>query len=153
MQRQWPNWSELAQVLRLQRPGWRLQDRLDRAANIADLRRLADRRAPRAVFDYVDGAAEEELSLRRARRAFRAVEFQPRVLRDVADVDTSRTILGRRSSQPFVLAPTGFTRMMHAAGEPAVARAAGDHDITYALSTMGTTSVEALAEAAPSTRR
>ncbi len=114
---------------------------------------MADRRVPRAVFDYVDGAAEQELSLRRARRDFREVEFQPRVLRDVADVDTSREILGQRSPQPFVLAPTGFTRMMHAQGESAVARAAGDHGVTYALSTMGTTSIEEVAAAAPSTRR
>lgn len=153
VRRQLPNWKDLAPLLRLQPPGWRLQDRLARAASIPDLRRLADRRAPRAVFDYVDGAAEQELSLRRARQGFRQVEFQPQVLRDVADVDTSRSILGHRCSQPFVLAPTGFTRMMHAEGEAAVARAAGDHDLTYALSTMGTTSIEALAQAAPSTRR
>lgn len=114
---------------------------------------MAFGRAPRAVFDYVDGAAETETSLRRARQAYRDVEFQPRVLRNVADVDLSRSILGSRAAMPLVLAPTGFTRMMHTAGEPAVARAARDHGVPYALSTMGTTSPEDLQASAPDTRR
>ncbi len=118
--------------------------RLARAASVADLRLLARRRAPRAVFDYTDGAAGAEVGLRRSRQAFGRVEFQPRVLRDVSRVDTSTTILGRPSALPLIFAPTGFTRMMHTEGEPAVARVAARVGIPYALSTMGTTSIEGL---------
>ncbi len=127
--------------------------RLARAATVTDLRALASRRAPRAVFDYTDGAAEAELSLRRARQAFSRVEFVPRVLRDVSGVDTSTTMLGARSALPLALAPTGFTRMMHADGESAVARVAQRAGIPYGLSTMGTTSIETLAATAPNVRR
>jgi L-lactate dehydrogenase (cytochrome) len=127
--------------------------RLAGAASISDLRLLARRRAPRAVFDYTDGAAGEELSLRRSRETYSRVEFQPHVLQDVSAVDTSTTILGRPAAAPLVFAPTGFTRMMHTEGEPAVARVAARLGIPYALSTMGTTSVEDLAAAAPDARR
>jgi L-lactate dehydrogenase (cytochrome) len=130
----------------------RTERRLARAASVADLRLLARRRAPRAVFDYTDGAAGEEIGLRRSRQAFGRVEFQPRVLRDVSNVDTSTTILGRASALPLVFGPTGFTRMMHTEGEPAVARVAARVGIPYALSTMGTTSIEELAAAAPGGR-
>jgi L-lactate dehydrogenase (cytochrome) len=130
----------------------RTERRLAGAASVADLRLLARRRAPRAVFDYTDGAAGEEIGLRRSRQAFGRVEFQPRVLRDVSNVDTSTTILGRPSALPLVFAPTGFTRMMHTEGERAVARVAADVGIPYALSTMGTTSIEELAAAAPGAR-
>lgn len=153
MQRRMPDVSELADLLRLQAPSWSRQARLDKAATIPDLRRLAARRAPRAVFDYVDGAAESESSLGRSRQAFRGVEFRGRVLRDVADADPHTTVLGTSTAMPFMLAPTGFTRMMHAEGEVAVARAAAERDVVYALSTMGTTSVEDLAAGAPSARR
>jgi L-lactate dehydrogenase (cytochrome) len=123
--------------------------RLARAATIADLRLLARRRAPRAVFDYTDGGAGGELSLRRMREAYARVEFRPSVLRDVSSVDTSVAVFGRTAALPFAFAPTGFTRLMHAEGEPAVARVAARAGVPYALSTMGTTSLEALAEAAP----
>jgi L-lactate dehydrogenase (cytochrome) len=151
--RRLPRWEELEPLLGFQAPALTRAERMARAGSILDLRRIAYRRTPRAVFDYVDGAAESETSLRRARRAFRDVEFQPSVLRDVSEVDTSRTIMGKRSPVPFVLAPTGFTRMMHAEGEPSVARAAQAHGITYSLSTLGTTSPEGVAEAAPDLRR
>ncbi len=127
--------------------------RLAAAASIPDLRLLARRRAPRAVFDYTDGAAGEEISLRRSRQAYARVEFQPRVLQDVSEVDTSTTILGRPAALPIVFAPTGFTRMMHTDGELAVARVAARTGIPYALSTMGTTSIEQLAAAAPNASR
>jgi L-lactate dehydrogenase (cytochrome) len=141
-----PRWSELRPLLR---PRGLPLDPTDRrlagVASIPDLRRLARRRAPRAVFDYTDGAAGEEVGLRRSREAYARVEFQPSVLRDVSSVDTSTTILGRPASLPLVFAPTGFTRMMHTDGEPAVARVAERSGIPYALSTMGTTSIERLA--------
>jgi L-lactate dehydrogenase (cytochrome) len=103
------------------------------------------------VFDYVDGAAESETSLRRSREAFARIEFVPSVLQDVSQVDASTTILGRPARLPLVFAPTGFTRLMNHEGEPAVARVAGRLGIPYALSTLGTTSPEDVAAAAPGT--
>ncbi len=114
---------------------------------------MARRRTPRSVFDYVDGGAEREVALGRARAAFDRVEFVPHVLRDVSTVSTETQILGRPSALPFVFAPTGFTRMMHTAGEPAVARAAAAAGIPYALSTVGTTSPEDVAAASGDGRR
>ena len=164
MQGQWikigngrPSLAALTEVGPLLRPRTALRDpvgrRLAAAASIPDLRRLARRRAPRAVFDYTDGAAGAELALRRSHEAYARVEFRPQVLQDVSTVDTSTTILGSLSSLPLVFAPTGFTRMMHTEGESAVARVAARVGIPYALSTMGTTSIEGLAAAAPGARR
>jgi L-lactate dehydrogenase (cytochrome) len=154
VKRRIPRPSELAPLLR---PAPFVLDaterRLKRAVSVADLRRIARRRTPRAVFDYTDGAADGELSLNRARAAFSRVEFTPSVLRDVSRIDTGRDILGRRSALPFAFAPTGFTRMMHTEGEPAVASVAGEVGIPYTLSTMGTTTIEDVATAAPGTRR
>jgi L-lactate dehydrogenase (cytochrome) len=149
-----PRWSQLAPLLR-PRPFQPdpTRRRLARAATIGDLRRIARRRTPRAVFDYTDGAAGDEISMARSREAFSRVEFQPRVLRDVSKVDTTTSILGKPAGLPVVFGPTGLTRLMHHEGEPAVARVAGRAGIPYVLSTMGTTSVEALAAAAPDTRR
>lgn len=110
---------------------------------------MAARRAPKAVFDYVDGGAGDELSMARAVRAFTRVEFRPRTLRDVSSVSPATTILGEEASMPLVLAPTGLTRMMHHAGEPAVARAAARAGVPYALSTMGTTAPEDLIAVEP----
>src|SRR6476620_5067928 len=149
-----PRWSELRPLLRPQRAALYSTDRrLAGAASIADLRVLARRRAPRAVFDYTDGAAGDELALRRSRQAYERLEFSPSVLQDVSSVDTSTVILGRPAAAPFGFAPTGFTRMLHTDGEPAVARVAERAGIPYALSTMGTTSIEDLAAAAPEGRR
>jgi L-lactate dehydrogenase (cytochrome) len=149
-----PRWSELRPLLRAQPPILNPRERrLTRARTIADLRAIARRRTPRAVFDYVDGAAEEETTLRRDRAAFRRLELVPAVLRDVAAVDPSTTILGRPSALPLAFAPTGFTRMMNHEGEPAVAAAALAAGIPYALSTMGTTSLEDLAAGAVDLRK
>jgi L-lactate dehydrogenase (cytochrome) len=134
-------------------PGDAVDRRLARAATVADLRELARRTVPRAVFDYTDGAAGAEISLRRSREAFRRVEFCPSVLRDVSVVDPGTTVLGAPSALPFALAPTGFTRLMHTAGERAVVRVAERAGIPYGLSTMGTTSLEDVAAAAPGARR
>ena len=131
----------------------RLQRRLDRAHTINDLRALAHTRTPRSVFAYFDGAAEEEISLSAARRAFREVQFRPHVLRDVSSVDTTRRIPGRDATLPLVLAPTGFTRMVHHQGEIAVARAAARTGVPYSLSTMGTSSIEDVAAASGEGRR
>ena len=155
MSRRLPRWSDVRPLVGDLRPRRdRTQVLLERCASVADVRAMAKRRVPRAVFDYTDGAAgQDEASLRRARQAFARVEFQPRVLRDVRTVDTSTTILGERAALPLVFAPTGFTRMMHSAGEPAVARVAQRLGIPYGLSTLGTTSIEDLAAAVPGARR
>jgi L-lactate dehydrogenase (cytochrome) len=105
------------------------------------------------VFDFVDGAAGTESSIRRSRELFDRVEFAPRSLRDVTHVDMSVDILGARADLPFFFAPTGATRLMHAGGETTVARVARDAGIPYTLSTFGTTSVESLAAAVPNARR
>jgi L-lactate dehydrogenase (cytochrome) len=153
-QRRMPRWSELRPLL--QGPPRTLDAtarRLRRAASVEDLREQARRRVPRAVFDYTDGGAGRELALRRSRAAFDRVELVPSTLRDVSSVDTSTTLLGAASAMPLVLAPTGFTRLMNHQGETAVARAAARAGVPYALSTMGTTSVEVLAERVPGGRR
>ena len=105
------------------------------------------------MYDYVEGAAEGELSKGRAIAAFERVVFHPHVLRDVSVADVSTSILGQAAALPVVFGPTGFTRMMHAAGEGAVARAAGRAGIPYTLSTLGTTSIEQLAAEAPGANR
>lgn len=154
IERELPRWSALRDLARPRRlPGDATDRRLARAATVGDLRAIARRRVPRAVFDYTDGAAGAELSLRRSRAAFERVEFRPRVLRDVSAADPSTTLLGARSALPLAFAPTGFTRLMHTDGEAAVARVAERVGIPMALSTMGTTSLEALAAAAPGGRR
>lgn len=101
------------------------------------------------VFDYVDGAAEAERSLRDAVAAFDQVRFRPRVLRDVSQVSTTTELFARTIALPLVLGPTGFTRMMHQEGERAVASAAARAGVPYVLSTMGTTSAADVAAAAP----
>ena len=154
VQRRVPRWSELAELIRVRRtPGDGTDRRLARAVDVVGLREIARRQVPRAVFDYTDGAAGAEISYRRARQAFERVEFRPSVLRDVAVVDPSTSVLGRPSALPFAFAPTGFTRLMNSEGEPAVARVAARVGVPYALSTMGTTSMEAVTAAAPEARR
>jgi L-lactate dehydrogenase (cytochrome) len=150
VRRRLPRWSELKPYLRTGPVRLSPVERqLASAATVWDLRNVARRHTPRAVFDYVDGAAETETSLRRSREAYARIEFVPTVLQDVAGVDASTTILGRSSSLPLVFAPTGFTRLMNHEGEPAVARVAQRIGIPYTLSTMGTTSPEGVAAAAP----
>ncbi|HEX5861995.1 MAG TPA: alpha-hydroxy acid oxidase [Nocardioides sp.] len=152
--RRLPRRRDLAPLLRFKRPTLSARERrLESALTIEDLRRIAKRRTPRAAFDYTDGAAEGEVSLARARQAFADVEFHPSILRDVSRVDTSCEVLGTRSALPFGIAPTGFTRLMHTEGEVAGATAAETAGIPYTLSTMGTTSIEDVAAAAPAGRR
>ena len=153
MRRQLPRRRDLAPLVRFRTPVLSARRRrLRDALTIEDLRRAARRRTPRAAFDYTDGAADAEVSLARARQAFQDVQFNPGVLRDVSSVDTSREVLGRRMALPFGIAPTGFTRLMHAEGEVAGATAAAAAGIPFALSTMGTTSIEDVAAAAPTGR-
>jgi L-lactate dehydrogenase (cytochrome) len=123
--------------------------RLSACHDVDDLRRAARRIVPRPVFDYVDGGADEEVSLHANRRAFQRHRFQPNALAGVHDISTSTSLFGAELTFPLVLGPTGYTRMMHPAGEVAVARAAHRHGLPYTLSTMATTTIEALARATP----
>jgi L-lactate dehydrogenase (cytochrome) len=153
MKRQVPRAGDLRPLIQFKRPAVNpARRRLDAALTIGDLRRIARRRTPRAAFDYADGAAEAEISLARARRAFAGLQFNPAILRDVSAVDTGWEVLGQRVELPFGIAPTGFTRMMQAEGERAGAAAAAAAGIPFALSTMGTTSIEDVAAAAPEGR-
>ncbi len=152
-ERMLPRPRDFADLVKFRRPSLNLTAaRLARAHTIGDLREIARRVTPKAPFDYADGAAEAELSLARARQAFEDIEFHPAILRDVSDVDTSCVVTGLPSSMPFGIAPTGFTRMMHTAGERAGAAAAGAAGIPFSLSTVGTTTPEAVAEANPNGR-
>ena len=122
--------------------------RLAACHDIADLRAMGRRLTPRPVFDYVDGGADEELSVRANTRSFRRWRFQPRTLVNVSEADTSARFLDLDVPLPLALAPTGYTRMLHPAGEIGAARAAQRHGLPYTLSTMATTPIEAVAQAA-----
>jgi L-lactate dehydrogenase (cytochrome)/glycolate oxidase len=153
VKRRIPSPKDLAQLLRFRKiilsPRKR---RLTRALTIYDLRDIAKRRTPQAPFDYTDGGADTESSLTRARAAYEKLEFQPKILLNVKDVDLSVQMLGKKMSMPLGIAPTGFTRMMQTEGEYAGACAASDAGIPYTLSTMGTRSIEDVAKAAPTGR-
>lgn len=123
-----------------------VERKLERAANIDDLRRIAKRNLPGGVFDYIDGAAEDEVALARSIEVFDDVLFRPRVLRDMTTVDLSTTLLGKRIPLPLALSPTGFGRISDSQGELAVARAAARMGLPYTLSTLGTRSIEEVAE-------
>jgi L-lactate dehydrogenase (cytochrome) len=151
--RQIPKPSEIFELMRFKKPEFDAKKRrLESALTIYDLRDIARRRTPRAAFDYTDGAAEGEISLARARQGFEDIEFHPSILRDVSSVDTSATVFGGPSALPFGIAPTGFTRLMHTAGETAGAGAAGAAGIPFTLSTLGTTSIENVQAANPAGR-
>jgi isopentenyl diphosphate isomerase/L-lactate dehydrogenase-like FMN-dependent dehydrogenase len=107
-----------------------------RVINIEDLRRLARRRLPKVVFDYLDGGAEGEVTLRENCRAFDEVTFRPRHAVAVPQVDLRATVLGTQLAFPALLAPVGYSRLMHPGGEPAAARAAGAAGTAYILSTI-----------------
>ncbi|HET8958589.1 MAG TPA: alpha-hydroxy acid oxidase [Microcella sp.] len=153
VERRFPRPSELAPLMKFKTPTLDAKKRrLDAALTIADLRAIAQRRTPKAPFDYTEGAAEGEISLARARQAFQDIEFHPAILRDVSQVDTGWEVLGKRVELPFGIAPTGFTRMMQTEGEVAGATAAAAAGIPFSLSTMGTTSIEGVRDAAPNGR-
>ena len=121
--------------------------RINRANNIADLRKLARRRLPRPIFDYIDGGADDEVTLGRNMSAFSGYEIVPDVLTDVSSIGTETTLFGQTLAWPLMLAPTGLTRMFHEDAELAVARAAAKQGLLYSLSTLGTTRLEAISEA------
>lgn len=128
-------------------------ERMARAHDVDDLRRIARARTPRPIFDFVDGGSGDEGVVRRNRAAFNELEFVPRVLRDVANVDTSTTLLGQRVAAPVALAPIGLARAAHPLGEIALARAAARFGIPTVLSTMASVSPEQLARHVPEADR
>jgi L-lactate dehydrogenase (cytochrome)/glycolate oxidase len=153
VRRRFPSPKDLLQLLRFRKPIFNARKRrLARALTIYDLRSIAKRRTPQAPFDYTEGAADSESSLNRARDAFEKLEFSPRILRNVKDIDLTVSMLGKTMSMPIGIAPTGFTRMMQTEGEYAGACAASDAGIPYTLSTMGTRSIEDVAKVAPNGR-
>ena len=123
-----------------------MNKRLSACHSIADLRRAAIRRLPKAVFDYMDGAAEDEVTLKRNQSDFYRYDLRPRYLVNVKHVDLSTRVLGAAIGVPFVLAPTGMSMLFHHSGERAVARAARKVNTMYSLSSMATTSIEDIAE-------
>jgi L-lactate dehydrogenase (cytochrome) len=138
--------DEMAHLLRVKRPpspygAWTLA----RCYSIEDVARRARRRLPLGARSYLDGGGEGEYTMRRNRAAFDALEFAPEMPRDVSQVDTATTVLGRPTPLPFVLSPIGAPRMFHHEGELAVARAARHAGIPYGISTLATTAVEDVA--------
>src|SRR2546427_3951784 len=107
-----------------------------RVVNINDLRGLAKGRLPKAVFDYLDGGAEGEITLGENRRAFEAITFRPRQAVAVGECELRTRVLGTEISFPALLAPVGYSRLMHPGGEVAAARAAGKAGTGYILSTI-----------------
>jgi L-lactate dehydrogenase (cytochrome) len=152
VQRQFPKPAEVMEFLKIKLPEFGKDARLKKAYTIYDLRTIAKRRTPAAAFDYTDGAADQELSMQRARQAFEDIEFHPDILKPTANVDTTTEILGGTSAMPFGIAPTGFTRLMQTEGETAGAGAAGAAGIPFTLSTLGTTSIENVKKANPDGR-
>jgi L-lactate dehydrogenase (cytochrome) len=118
--------------------------RLSGCYDVSDLRRAAKRRIPRPVFDYVDGAADEEIASAANTAAFRSWRFLPRVLAGVASAETAAPVFGATRPVPMLLGPAGYTRMMHPDGEIGAARSALRHGIPYTLSTMASTGIEEL---------
>lgn len=118
---------------------------LSECYNLADLRLLARRRLPRAIFDYVDGVAEDGLTDSANRTAFERLALRPKILVNVEETDISVDLFGRRAAAPFVLGPTALSRFFHPDGEVAVARAAAAAGVPYVLSTLSSVSLEAIA--------
>jgi L-lactate dehydrogenase (cytochrome) len=123
--------------------------RLSACHDVGDLRRVARRRIPRPVFDYADGAADEEIAAAANIAAFRAWRFRPRVLAGVAAADTSASVFGPAWPVPLLLGPAGYTRMLHPDGEIGAAASARRHGLPYTLSTMASTGIEELRAAVP----
>ncbi len=153
VRRQVPRWRDVQPFLRT-RP-WQTDPtlrRLARCLSVDDLERLARKRVPAAVFDYVQGGSEGEVALARNRAAYDGVELRPTAFGQVAEPDLTTTILGRPAAAPIVLAPTGYTRLSHHTGESAAAAAAASAGLPYTLSTYATTSITDTARAAPEGR-
>jgi L-lactate dehydrogenase (cytochrome) len=151
--RRLPRWRDLAPFLSPRRvPADPATRRLARCLSIEDLERLGRRRVPAAVWDYVQGGSEAEVSLRRNRQAFEQVELRPTAFGQVGSPSTDTVLLGRPAAAPIVLAPTGYTRLSHHTGESAAAASAAAAGLPYTLSTYATTSISDVARVAPQGR-
>lgn len=113
--------------------------------NVLDFRRIARKRLPAPVFHYLDGGADDEVTLVRNTSAFDDYELMPRQLSDVSSIDLKSTLFGKNIDWPVMISPTGASKLFHAEGEPAVARAAEKFGMIYSLSTLGTTTIEDVA--------
>ena len=154
MKRQLPRWKSIKPLLGWGLPKSPFRDRkLNSVVNLAELRLLAKKRVPKAVFDYVDGGANDELAYARSQEIYSRVEFKARVLRDVSIINLKTKILDKESALPIIFAPTGYTRMMHYQGEVMVAKVCDENNLIYNLSTMGTTSSKEIGEQVPNVRR
>ncbi len=120
--------------------------KVDRCNSIDELNRLAKKSVPGVIYDYIEGGAEDEITMARNRASFQNYEFMPRVLNNVKNIDLTTSMLGKRYSMPLFLAPTGMSRLFHYRGETAVAGAARKRGIPYALSTVATASIEDIAK-------
>lgn len=154
MKRQLPRWRNIKPLLGWSLPKFPIPDRkLSNVVNLAEMRLLAKQRVPKAVFDYVDGGANDELAYARSQSVYSKVEFRARVLRDVSKIDLSASIAGQKCALPIIFAPTGYTRMMHYEGEVMVAKICEENKLIYNLSTMGTTSSTEIGQYVPNVRR
>ena len=154
MKRQFPRWKNIKPLLGWSLPKDPFVDRkLKKVVNLAEMRLLSKKRVPKAVFDYVDGGANDELAFIRSQEVYSRVEFKARVLRDVSKIDLTANIVGQKSALPIIFAPTGYTRMMHYQGEIMVAKVCEENNLVYNLSTMGTTSSKEIGDQVPNVRR
>ena len=154
MKRQFPRWKNIKPLLGWSLPKDPFADRkLKKVVNLAEMRLLSKKRVPKAVFDYVDGGANDELAFIRSQEVYSRVEFKARVLRDVSKIDLTANIVDQKSALPIIFAPTGYTRMMHYQGEIMVAKVCEENNLVYNLSTMGTTSSKEIGDQVPNVRR
>jgi len=154
LKRQFPRWKNIKPLLGWSLPKDPFADRkLKKVVNLAEMRLLSKKRVPKAVFDYVDGGANDELAFIRSQEVYSRVEFKARVLRDVSKIDLTANIVGQKSALPIIFAPTGYTRMMHYQGEIMVAKVCEENNLVYNLSTMGTTSSKEIGDQVPNVRR
>ena len=152
--RQFPDLPHFASLIEWKLPTlFRTRAKIARAITIDDLAKIAKRKVPKVVFDYVEGSALDEVSYSRSRQVFNQVEFTAHTLRDVSKIDPTIEIFGKKVDLPILFSPTGYTRFMHHVGEPAVAAVARENNMIYSLSTMGTTSPSELAQQVPDVRR
>jgi len=116
--------------------------RLNDCHNFSDFRRMARRRLPGPIFNYIDGAADDEVTYRRNTESFETCDLVPNVLRGVSEIDMSVTVMGQKLAMPFYCSPTALQRLFHHQGERAVAKAAAKYGTMFGVSSLGTVSLE-----------
>src|SRR5262245_55698546 len=139
--------TRFGEAFPLESIGVRARMRLRNCHNFHDFRQLAKRRLPGPIFDYIDGAAEDEATHRRNTKAFESCDLVPHVLRGVEKVDLSVTVMGQKLALPVYCSPTALQRLFHHQGERAVAAAAAEYGTMFGVSSLGTVSLEELRKA------